>query len=48
MVRAKEILKGHTCILGKGPVSLRLKPLKEIEEYYKHLIDVSGKEVALC
>jgi hypothetical protein len=43
VVRAKEILGGHTCILGKGPSSLRLSSLKEIETYYKGLIDKCGK-----
>jgi uroporphyrinogen-III decarboxylase len=43
VVRAKDILKDHCCVLGKGPSSLRLSPLKEIEEYYKHLIDLCAK-----
>jgi Uroporphyrinogen decarboxylase (URO-D) len=43
VVRAKQILGGHTCILGKGPSSLRLSSLKDIETYYKGLIDKCGK-----
>ena len=40
--KAKEILGGHHCILGKGPASLRLGSLREIEENAKKLIDECG------
>jgi hypothetical protein len=43
VVKAKEILGGHHCVMGKGPLSLKLCSLKEIEEYHKHQIDVCGK-----
>jgi hypothetical protein len=42
-VRAKEILRGHTCILVRGPLSSRIWPLPEVEKYYKELIDKCGK-----
>jgi len=43
VVKAKEILGGHHCVLGRGPKSLNLASLQEIEAYYKNLIDVCGK-----
>jgi hypothetical protein len=43
----KKILGGHTCILGKGPSSLRFSSLKEIEEYYKRQIEIAGKDGGL-
>jgi uroporphyrinogen-III decarboxylase len=43
VVKAKEILNGHHCVLGRGPKSLNLGSLQEIEEYCKNLIDVCGK-----
>jgi hypothetical protein len=43
VVRAKEVLGGHCCILSGAPSSLRLGSLREFEEYYKHLIDTCGK-----
>jgi hypothetical protein len=42
-VKAKEILRGHTCILVRGPLSSRLWPLREVEKYHKELIDKCGK-----
>ena len=43
VVQAKEILGGHCCILSRGPHSLKLSSLQEVEKYYKNLIDVCGK-----
>jgi uroporphyrinogen-III decarboxylase len=43
VVRAKEILGGHTCIIGQAPKSLRYKSPKEVVEYYKDLIKKCGK-----
>jgi len=43
VMKAKEILGGHLCILGRGPKSLELGSLQEAEAYYKELIDVCGK-----
>ncbi|MBN2077285.1 MAG: hypothetical protein JW762_17190 [Dehalococcoidales bacterium] len=44
VVKAKEILGGHLCVLGRGPKSLDLGSLQEAEAYYKNLIDVCGKD----
>ncbi|MFC2012370.1 uroporphyrinogen decarboxylase family protein [Chloroflexota bacterium] len=44
LVQAKEILGGHCCILGRGPLSLKLGSLPEIEESYKRTIDAVGKD----
>ena len=43
VVKAREILGGHTCVLAYGPLSLKLGSLRETEAYYKHLFDISGK-----
>ncbi|MBI4187950.1 MAG: hypothetical protein HY529_01960 [Chloroflexi bacterium] len=43
VVRAKEILGGHCCVLGKAPHSSRFWSLREAEEYYKNLLKVCGK-----
>ena len=43
VVRAKEILGGHTCIIGQAPKSLRYKSPKEVVDYYKDLIKKCGK-----
>ncbi len=43
VAKAKEILGGHHCVLGRPPKSLSLGSLHEIEEYHKNLIDVCGK-----
>lgn len=40
---AKEILGDHCCVIGRGPMSLRTMSLHEVEEYHKHLIDISKK-----
>ena len=41
--RAKEILGGHQCVLGRAPHSLRLRPLAEVEAFYKDMIKTCGK-----
>jgi uroporphyrinogen-III decarboxylase len=43
VIRAKEILGGHTCIIGTAPASLKYASLPEVEDYYKNLIRVCGK-----
>lgn len=43
VVQAKEILGGHTCIIGNVPKSLRYKSPKEVLSYYKDLIGRCGK-----
>src|SRR4030042_5703248 len=40
---AKEILKGHTCIMVRNPLSSKLWSLREVEKYNKELIDKCGK-----
>ena len=42
VVQAKEILGGHTCIIGNVPKSLRYKPPAEVLAYYKELINKCG------
>lgn len=43
VIRAKEILGGHTCIIGTAPASLKYASLQEVEYYYKNLIKVCRK-----
>ena len=40
---ARAILKGHTCVLARGPFSLRIASPDEIVDYYKELFDKYGK-----
>jgi hypothetical protein len=42
-VRAKEILKGHTCILVRNPAASKLWSLQDLEERTKNIIDKCGK-----
>jgi hypothetical protein len=42
-VRAKEILKGHTCLFVRIPLSSKLWSLQEVEDFTKDLIDKCGK-----
>ena len=42
-IRAKEILKGHTCIMVRIPLSSKLWSVREVEKYTKELIDRCGK-----
>jgi Uroporphyrinogen decarboxylase (URO-D) len=43
--RAKEILKGHTCIEGNVPSSiLQVGSVQDVKDYCKKLIDVVGKD----
>ena len=45
MVRAKEILKGHTCIMGGVPHGLlQVGSPSEVEEIVKYLIRTCGKD----
>jgi hypothetical protein len=43
VIQAKEILDGHTCVIGKAPPSMKYASLQEVEDYYKNLIKVCGK-----
>jgi len=43
IAKAREILKGHTCVLARGPFSLKLCSPQEVAEYYKGIIDKYGK-----
>ena len=43
LAKAREILKGHTCILVRGPFSLKLCSPHEIVEFHKNLIDKYAK-----
>lgn len=46
--KAKEILKGHTCIKGNVPSSLlQVGTVQEVKDYCKKLIDVVGKDGGL-
>lgn len=38
-VEAKQILGGHTCVIGKAPASLKYAPINEVEAYYKDVMD---------
>ncbi len=42
-IRAKNILKDHTCILVRTPHSAKLWSVRELEEFIKDLIDRCGK-----
>jgi uroporphyrinogen-III decarboxylase len=44
VIPAKEMLRGHACILGKGPTSLKYSSVSEVEEYYKKMIDAAGRD----
>jgi hypothetical protein len=41
--RARDILKGHTCVLARGPFSLKLASPDEVAQYYKGLFTKYGK-----
>jgi hypothetical protein len=43
VVEAKEILGGHTCVIGNVPKNLRYKSAGEVSSYYKDLIATCGK-----
>ncbi len=43
VAKAKEILAGHHCVLGRGPLSFKLASLQKIEQYSRHVIDTCGK-----
>jgi hypothetical protein len=45
--KALDILKGHTCVLTRGPFSLRVASPKEIAEYYNDFFDKYGKRGGL-
>jgi hypothetical protein len=41
--KAREILKGHTCVLARGPFSLKLASPNTVVEYYKEIFDRFGR-----
>jgi hypothetical protein len=41
--KARQILKGHTCVLARGPFSLKLASPNEVAEYYKGIFDKFGQ-----
>jgi hypothetical protein len=41
--KAREILKGHSCVLARGPFSLKLASPDEVVEYYKGVFKKYGK-----
>jgi len=43
VVKAKEILGGHTCVLSRAPLSSKLWSLQEVEKYTRNLIDKCGR-----
>jgi hypothetical protein len=45
--KALDILKGHTCVLTRGPFSLRVASPREIAEYYCDFFDKYGKRGGL-
>ena len=45
--RALDILKGHTCVLTRGPFSLRVASPREVVGYYNDLFDKHGKDGGL-
>jgi hypothetical protein len=42
-VKARDILKGHTCVLTRGPFSLEKSTPKEVADFYKGAFDRYGK-----
>jgi hypothetical protein len=42
-IRAKDILKGHTCLYVRIPLSSKVWSFNEVEEFTKGLIDKCGK-----
>lgn len=47
--RAKEILKGHSCIYGDVPAQLLTTGSpEEVDQYCKRLIEIVGKEGGFC
>lgn len=41
--KAREILKGHTCILVRGPFSLKLASPQQVADFYKKMFDEYGE-----
>jgi hypothetical protein len=42
-LRAKEILRGHSCIMVRPPLSSKIWSLREVEKYTRELINKCGK-----
>ena len=40
---ARRILKGHTCVLARGPFSLKLASPNQVAEYHKDIFDKYGQ-----
>ncbi len=43
IVQAREILAGHTCVIGKPPVSLFYASIQETLDYYRDIFKKCGK-----
>ena len=43
IAKAREILKGHTAILVRGPFSLKIATPQEVADFYKQLFDDYGE-----
>ncbi len=43
IAKAREVLKGHSCILVRGAFSLEISSPGEVVKYYKELFDKYGK-----
>ncbi len=43
IARARKILKGHTCLIVRGPFSLTLSSPEQIAQYYNGLFDSYGE-----
>jgi hypothetical protein len=42
-VRAKEILRGHSCVMVRTPLTSKVWSLREVEQYSKEVIDRCGR-----
>ncbi|MEE8419574.1 MAG: uroporphyrinogen decarboxylase family protein [Dehalococcoidales bacterium] len=43
IAKARDILKDHTCVLVRGPFSLKISTPREVADFYKELFDQYGK-----
>jgi hypothetical protein len=46
-LKAREILRGHTCVMTRGPFSLEKASCDEVAAYYKGLFKKIGKDGGL-
>ena len=42
-VKARQILKGHTCVLARGPFALKVATPNQVAQFYNDLFDKQGK-----